>query len=575
MNRLFDSIFNIQSFATVAERNRVRLLIGTTLLLFTFYTIFLFLIPVVTIDPQTTGQTIGSQFGQDNFITLSISTFYPLFILTLVLIRAKRYDIARWSPPILWLFSVMVLAFSVGFRDPDGGAQTIVLVLLAAIFARTIGILIFTPLALVVLFTGFLRYRQIAVNANTYSATFDDMIALSFVLVGISVMLYFFLRNLLSQEKEAVSTVIEDRQRLAELTTQISTSVLRRSDLDATLTSAVEEIRVNFPLAYHVQIFLIDETRRSARLAASTGDVGRILMERGHSLPVGSTSVIGRVTSQGDIVVARSGSTETVHKRNEFLPETVVEAAFPLRSGDIVIGALDLQSKLTDAFTESELPIFQALADNVAIAIDNARLLEAAEVRVRENQQLTEQMRLSLREIERLNAQMTAQSWSDYVAQVVQPNMTLDLATENVNKRAEWTATLNEAAATNQIVQRALGDALVLAIPIAVRTQVIGAFEFEFENEEPLDAEDMQMLMTISERLGLALESSRLFDESRRTAQRETVVNEIGSRLVASNSISGVLNEAARSIQESLGAHRVAIRLGTPPKPNGHDGGRS
>jgi len=575
MNRLFDSIFNIQSFATVAERNRVRLLIGTTLLLFTFYTIFLFLIPVVTIDPQTTGQTIGSQFGQDNFITLSISTFYPLFILTLVLIRAKRYDVARWSPPILWLFSVMVLAFSVGFRDPDGGAQTIVLVLLAAIFARTIGILIFTPLALVVLFTGFLRYRQIAVNANTYSATFDDMIALSFVLVGISVMLYFFLRNLLSQEKEAVSTVIEDRQRLAELTTQISTSVLRRSDLDATLTSAVEEIRVNFPLAYHVQIFLIDETRRSARLAASTGDVGRILMERGHSLPVGSTSVIGRVTSQGDIVVARSGSTETVHKRNEFLPETVVEAAFPLRSGDIVIGALDLQSKLTDAFTESELPIFQALADNVAIAIDNARLLEAAEVRVRENQQLTEQMRLSLREIERLNAQMTAQSWSDYVAQVVQPNMTLDLATENVNKRAEWTATLNEAAATNQIVQRELGDALVLAIPIAVRTQVIGAFEFEFENEEPLDAEDMQMLMTISERLGLALESSRLFDESRRTAQRETVVNEIGSRLVASNSISGVLNEAARSIQESLGAHRVAIRLGTPPKPNGHDGGRS
>ncbi len=575
MNRLFDSIFNIQSFATVAERNRVRLLIDTTLLLFTFYTIFLFLIPVVTIDPQTTGQTIGSQFGQDNFITLSISTFYPLFILTLVLIRAKRYDVARWSPPILWLFSVMVLAFSVGFRDPDGGAQTIVLVLLAAIFARTIGILIFTPLALVVLFTGFLRYRQIAVNANTYSATFDDMIALSFVLVGISVMLYFFLRNLLSQEKEAVSTVIEDRQRLAELTTQISTSVLRRSDLDATLTSAVEEIRVNFPLAYHVQIFLIDETRRSARLAASTGDVGRILMERGHSLPVGSTSVIGRVTSQGDIVVARSGSTETVHKRNEFLPETVVEAAFPLRSGDIVIGALDLQSKLTDAFTESELPIFQALADNVAIAIDNARLLEAAEVRVRENQQLTEQMRLSLREIERLNAQMTAQSWSDYVAQVVQPNMTLDLATENVNKRAEWTATLNEAAATNQIVQRELGDALVLAIPIAVRTQVIGAFEFEFENEEPLDAEDMQMLMTISERLGLALESSRLFDESRRTAQRETVVNEIGSRLVASNSISGVLNEAARSIQESLGAHRVAIRLGTPPKPNGHDGGRS
>ena len=58
--------------------------------------------------------------------------------------------------------------------------------------------------------------------------------------------------------------------------------------------------------------------------------VGKMLMGRNHSLPVGSQSVIGTVTSAGELVIARAGSAETIHRRNEFLPDTVVEAAYPL-----------------------------------------------------------------------------------------------------------------------------------------------------------------------------------------------------------------------------------------------------
>jgi hypothetical protein len=63
----------------------------------------------------------------------------------------------------------------------------------------------------------------------------------------------------------------------------------------------------------------------------------------------------------------------------------------------------------------------------------------------------------------------------------------------------------------------------------------------------------------------LAAESNRLFETSQRVAQREALVNEISTRLQASNNVEMTLNEAARSLRSTLKANRVTIRLGTPP----------
>jgi hypothetical protein len=92
--------------------------------------------------------------------------------------------------------------------------------------------------------------------------------------------------------------------------------------------------------------------------------------------------------------------------------------------------------------------------------------------------------------------------------------------------------------------------------------------EFELDGMR-LTPEDLELVSDVSERFGLALESTRLYEESLRVAQRESVLNEIGTRLQATRSVDSLLSEAARGLQTSLGAHRVAIRLGTPPKGNG------
>ena len=358
----------------------------------------------------------------------------------------------------------------------------------------------------------------------------------------------------------------EDRFKLANVTTQIAQRISRRIALADLLSSSVEDILNSYSDIYHVQIFLINEHTREAELVASTGDVGRTLLARHHSLSVGSQSVIGTVTSAGELVIARAGAAEGLHRRNEFLPDTVVEAAYPLRIGATIIGALDLQSRIQGAFSDEEVPIFQSLADNIAVAIDNARLFEQTEQRLQENQRLIEQMRSAVREVERLNRQLTQQVWTDYLdSKDTQLSVDVDFSNNLVRRTEDWTPTLNEAIETNQVVQKPLRDGIVVSVPLRVHGLVIGAMEFELAGEV-LAAEDIDLVEAVAERLGLAVESTRLFEESRRVAQRESMLNEIGSRLQRSNSIDSVLTEAARGLQNSLGAHRVAIRLGPPPK---------
>ena len=196
----------------------------------------------------------------------------------------------------------------------------------------------------------------------------------------------------------------------------MSRRISRRLALNEVLNNAVEQIESEYPAIYHAQIFLVDETRQNAKLVASTGEVGRLLLGRKHSLPVGSLSVIGQVTVQGNPIIARTGAGDGVHRRNEFLPETMVEAAFPLRIGDNIIGALDMQSKSSGAFDDDDIPTFQSLADHLAIAIDNARLFEETEKRLQENQQLVEQTRRAAADVERLNQQLTGRFWEEYLS---------------------------------------------------------------------------------------------------------------------------------------------------------------
>jgi GAF domain-containing protein len=288
-------------------------------------------------------------------------------------------------------------------------------------------------------------------------------------------------------------------------------------------------------------------------------------MQRKHSLPVGSASVIGQVTSKGEPVIARADSPGSVHRANQYLPDTQVEAAFPLRIGGVVIGSLDLQSKLLIAFQETEIPIFQALADSIAIAIDNARLFEQSERRIVENQRLVEQSREALREVERLNRELTKSAWEEYLKTKNEGmSLAVDFGENTAEPSQEWTPSLVQAIRYNHVIQEKQKGGQVIAVPLRVRGQVVGAMEFELDGEHNFSPEDLDLVQEVGERFGLAVENTRLYEESQRIAQREALVNSISARLQTSNSVETIMAEAARGLQQTLKVSKVAIRLGSP-----------
>jgi GAF domain-containing protein len=102
------------------------------------------------------------------------------------------------------------------------------------------------------------------------------------------------------------------------------------------------------------------------------------MKESRHSMAVGSQSVVGYITEVGEAYVAHDVGSDPLHKYNPLLPETQSELGLPLRLGDRVIGALDVQSTQSGAFSEDDITVLEILADQLAVAIHNARLFEQA-----------------------------------------------------------------------------------------------------------------------------------------------------------------------------------------------------
>jgi GAF domain-containing protein len=570
MRRLIQRLYDTSRYESLVDKDRARMVYAMGTIIF-----ILLMIYMTFSRNATTGFNLWQSLlaGTNSTLGLYVLVILGAVVGSIVLTRTGRLQWGSGILVICFVIPISIPAAQSGMYTLIGTISLVVIILMSGLLLGIRGLIGGTLLAAVLVIWGLSVRPNVAPPVPATTASDALNYAAGFTII--SSFTFLFLRFLTLSRSEAAAGAREDRLRLAELTTQVSQRISRRMALSEVLNNAVEQIETSYPSIYHAQIFLVDDMRQNARLVASTGEVGRLLLGRKHSLAVGSLSVIGQVTVQGKPIIARSNAGDGVHRRNEFLPETVVEAAFPLRIGDNIIGALDMQSKISNTFADDDIPLFQSLADHLAIAIDNARLFEETEKRLEENQQLVEQTRRTAADIERLNQQLTGRFWEEYLSgQSDSMGLNVDFKSKAQRKDEEWTSTLEDAVSYNHPIQQSQDGMQVIAVPVRVRGQVIGAMEFELDETGNLSPEDLNLIEEVGEQLGLAAESNRLFETSQRVAQREALVNEISTRLQASNNVEMTLNEAARSLRSTLKANRVTIRLGTPPAAptngNGH-----
>ncbi len=358
-------------------------------------------------------------------------------------------------------------------------------------------------------------------------------------------------RTLINELETRVAT----RTRDMSATQEIGRFAATQRDVQVLMDQVVNLIVERFPSIYHAQIFLLDSSREWAVLESSTGDAGRMLLARGHRLAVGSMSVIGQVTDQGRVMVARDTASSRVHRRNEFLPDTRAELAIPLKVGDTVIGALDVQSRENDVFEEDEIGVLQTMADQIAVAIENARLYQVSLRR--------------LEEIERSNRLATLTAWERFMHEQRVQQMS---STAGVQTGLDMSDLRQQAVAQNRIMVGDLTEryTVPIAVPVQLRGQMLGAVEWELPAQD-FDDNKLQLAQELANRLAISLDNARLFQETQRTTERERLVSSIAAKLTAQTDIDEILQTAVREVGQALRSPQVGIRLN---RPNGdsHNG---
>jgi GAF domain-containing protein len=235
---------------------------------------------------------------------------------------------------------------------------------------------------------------------------------------------------------------------------------------------------------------------------------------------------------------------DAVYFNNPDLPETHSEMALPLTARGIIIGALDVQSTIPNAFTDTDVSILGLLADQIAIANDNVRLLQ-------ESQQ-------ALAESQSVFREYLADAWQKKsTSEIMGYYQTLtggQLITGKKNKEIDTPVD---------------GEKNLLTVPIKLRDQVIGALNIRPNTDGRVwSTDEINIVQAITERLGLALDNARLFEETSSRASREHLVSDITAKIRSTNDPQEMIKTAVEELKRALAVTRVEIvpqKIAPPP----------
>lgn len=336
---------------------------------------------------------------------------------------------------------------------------------------------------------------------------------------------------------------LERRSIQLQVAAEVARDATTARDLDELLNRTVNLVRDRFGF-YHAGIFLVDDLGECAVLRAATGEAGRQMLEREHRLKVGEVGIVGYVTAEGLPRIALDVGEDAVYFDNPLMPETRSEMALPLRLGEEIIGALDVQSRKPEAFDEEDVAILQTMADQLAVTIQNIRL-------VREAQQ-------TVRELEMASGRYIQEAWRAEQSRGYRyRGLGIEMVSEHPPQvRQAWRqersiiSSQSEADAANN-----------LAVPLKLRDQVLGVLNLRFEGE-PASPEMVKLVEDVADRLALALESARLFGDTQSRARREQTIRQITEQMRRAVDVETILQTTITRLGEAVGAPRVYVRLG-------------
>ncbi len=197
---------------------------------------------------------------------------------------------------------------------------------------------------------------------------------------------------------------LSDRTERLEILATLSGNLNAALEMEKLLAEVVNQVKDNFGY-YHAHIYLLDESNQNLVVAEGTGQAGAEMKRAGHSIPLNApTSLVAQAARTGEIVTVDNVREAENWLPNPLLPDTYSEMAVPIGQKGEVIGVLDVQQNKVGGLDEGDANLLRSLANQVAIALNNARLFE-------QTLQAKKEAELAKKDMEIANKTLETQVW--------------------------------------------------------------------------------------------------------------------------------------------------------------------
>ena len=353
----------------------------------------------------------------------------------------------------------------------------------------------------------------------------------------------------ISQNLQDQVASAERRTRELQAAAEVSRAVGAFLDLDELLSRVVMSVSLQFGF-YHTAVFLIDEAREWIELQVGVDMQGQQRLQ-GYRLQVGKEGIVGRVAMNGEAYVVSDIDQDPLYVSHPDLPDTKSEAALPLKARGEIIGVLDIQSMEEMVFDQISVAVLQTLADQVAMAISNARLWQASQKQ--------------LQALERAYSEYGQEAWTRVVE--AQRGWSYRYRNDQVGPAGDvWYPEMSGAVWEGRVVHdRAEQEAL--AIPVRIRNQVVGVIDARKpEGMGNWSKAEVDLLQSLVGRLEQALEAAQLYQDTQQRAMREQAIGQITAQFTQAFDMDTLLRVATRELGQLPHVAEVSVHVGALPE---------
>jgi GAF domain-containing protein len=346
---------------------------------------------------------------------------------------------------------------------------------------------------------------------------------------------------------------------LNQLSTFFNTKELYALDLtsDQVLLKSLKTFKEQLMFS-HAQVHMYEESRQQVQ----TYYIGAISdeLQEGSIFNVNVINALGEAIRTNQLLVITPDSQEV--RQRHLLPAMEFGIVIPMVHNNEVLGVLDLQNARNTTFTTQQLETFAQYAEHLSAAWVRSNVIQQLREDIQQQENTIQRQRQRMRDLELSPRQVTTPNmmWQSKSSQE-ESIQGFDLQNAQIQPANQLTPEMVESLNKRDLITKSSDNQLHVSAPIFLRDQLLGALSFTIQQTTILTERQRELITNVTQRLALAIENKRLFEQSQSQAMREIKANEVAGILLSSTDIQTVLNLAAESVNNVLSTISTQIHL--------------